>query len=97
MVATGSFTLDLEEVAGNNTVIASSTFSAIPSATSTRATMAFTDGTLQNASSLLVDYDGNGTTDFSQSKIGEEVVFDVTPPEAIITSDPISQDTDHRD
>ncbi len=90
--ATGSFTLDIQEIDGINTVTASSTLSAIPSATSTTATMAFTDGTIQNASPLLLDYDGNGTTDFSlQSKIGEDVVFDITPPEATITFDPALQ------
>ncbi|MCR4306713.1 MAG: right-handed parallel beta-helix repeat-containing protein [Candidatus Yonathbacteria bacterium] len=90
--ATGSFTLDLEEINGNNTILASSTLSAIPSATSTTATMAFTDGTLQNASSLLLDYDGNGTTDFTlKSKIGETIVFDITPPEALISFSPNTQ------
>lgn len=90
--ATGSFTLDLEEIDGSSTVTASSTFAAIPSATSTRATMAFTDGTLQGASPLLLDYDGDGATDFSlNSKIGEEVVLDTTPPEATLTFDPVSQ------
>lgn len=90
--AAGSFTLDMQEIDGNNAITASSTLAAIPSATSTRATMAFTDGTLQNASPLLLDYDGNGTTDFSlKPKLGEEVIFDTTPPEAIIAFDPVSQ------
>lgn len=90
--ATGSFALDMQEMDGSNTVIASSTLSAIPSATSTKATMAFTDGTIQNASPLLLDYDGNGVIDFSlQPKAGKEVVFDITPPEATMTFDPVSQ------
>lgn len=90
--AAGSFTLDMQEIDGINAVTASSTFSAIPSATSTKATMAFTDGTIQNASPLLLDYDGNGITDFSlNSKIGKTVVFDIMPPEAVVTFDPISQ------
>ena len=38
--ATGSFTLDLQEINGNNAITASSTLSAIPSATSTKATIA---------------------------------------------------------
>ncbi|MDO8231924.1 MAG: DNRLRE domain-containing protein [bacterium] len=89
--ATGSFTLDMQEIDGSNAIIASSTFSAIPSATSTTATISFTDGTLQGATPLLLDYDGNGTTDFSlSSKIGKTVVFDITPPEAVITFDPVS-------
>ena len=90
--AAGSFTLNIEEIDGSNIVIASSTLSAIPSATSTQATMAFPDGTLQNAEPLLLDYDGDGATDFLlKSEIGKEVVFDITPPEATITFDPVSQ------
>lgn len=88
----GSFTLDMQEIDGHNAIVASSTLSAIPSATSTKATMIFADGTLQSASSLLVDYDGNGITDFSlESKMGEETVFDMTPPEATLAFDPVSQ------
>ena len=91
--ATDSFTLDMQEIDGNNAITASSTLSAIPSATSTKATMEFTDGTIQNASPLLLDYDGDGTTDFSlNSKIGKTVVFDITPPEAVITFDPVLQE-----
>lgn len=90
--ATGSFTLDMEELDGLNNVTASTIFSAIPSATSTTATISFPNGTLETATSLLVDYDGNGTTDFSlKSKIGEEIVFDITPPEATLTFDPLLQ------
>lgn len=90
--ATGSFTLDMQEIDGNNTITTSSTFSAIPSATSTMATISFTDGTLQSATPLLLDYDGNGTIDFSlNSKIGKTVVFDITPPEAVLTFDPFLQ------
>ncbi len=91
--AMGSFTLDIEEIDGNNTVTASSTFSAIPSTASTEATMEFPDGTLQNAEPLLLDYDGNGMTDFLlKSEIGKEIVFDTTPPEATLAFDPISQE-----
>ncbi|MDO8482023.1 MAG: hypothetical protein Q7S75_02995 [bacterium] len=89
---TGSFTLDMQEVDGNNVITASSTVSAIPSATSTTATIFFNDGTLQSASPLLIDYDGNGATDFSlKPEIGETLVFDITPPEATITFDTVSQ------
>lgn len=84
--ASGSFTLDMEELDGLNTVVASTTFSAVPSATSTIATISFPDGTLQNATPLLVDYDNNGITDFTLHPIiGKEVVFDTTPPEAHIS------------
>lgn len=90
--ATGSFTLDMEETDGNNTIIASSTFSAVPTATSTRAVIQFTDGTLQNASPLLVDYMGDGNTKFTLTpKIGEVVTFDTTPPEATVSFSTITQ------
>lgn len=84
--ASGSFTLDVQELDGLNTVVASTTFSAIPSATSTTATISFPDGTLQTATPLLVDYDNNGITDFTlRPSIGKEVIFDTTPPEARIS------------
>lgn len=90
--ASGSFTLDLQEIDGHDAVVASSTLSAVPSATSTRATMALADGTIGNASPLRVDYDGDGTADFSlQPKAGRTTVFDLTPPEAVIALDPLSQ------
>lgn len=81
--ASGSFTLDMQEIDGINTVVASSTLSAIPSATSTRAIISFPDGTLETSTPLTVDYDNNGTTDFTiNPKLGKETVFDVIPPEA---------------
>lgn len=43
---------------------------------------------IENASPLIVDYDGNGTADITLlAKEGEEVIYvpDITPPEAIIT------------
>lgn len=74
--ASGSLTLDIEELDGSNTVTSSSTIFGVPSATSTKATMSFALGTLQSASSLAVDYDGNGSTDFSLTpKIGDSVTF----------------------
>lgn len=84
--ATGSFTLDMQEIDGANAVIASSTLSAIPSATSTLATISLPDGVLETATPLAVDYDGEGTADFTVApKEGETVVFDTTPPEARIS------------
>ena len=84
--ASGSFTLDMQELDGLNNITASTTFSAIPSATSTTATMSFPNGTLQTATPLLVDYDGSGTIDFTlHPSLGKEVIFDITPPEARIS------------
>jgi hypothetical protein len=81
--ASGIFTLEVNEVDGDTTV-ASTTFLSIPTSTSTKATMDFTDGTIANASSLIVDEDGNDTTDFSLApKVGDFVTLpppDLTPP-----------------
>ncbi|MDO8566232.1 MAG: hypothetical protein Q7S04_03555 [Candidatus Moranbacteria bacterium] len=76
----GSFTLEVQEVTGD-TVTATTTFSGIPSSADTQATMDFSDGTIADASALTVDYDGNGTADFSlEPSPGETVLFDITPP-----------------
>lgn len=85
--AEGSFTLVIQEINGLNEITASSTIEAIPSATSTKATMQFTAGTLQSATPLLVDYDGDGNTDFTITPIvGETVGLDTTPPEVRISA-----------
>lgn len=81
--ASGSFTLDMQEIDGNNNIISSSTISAVPTATSTTAKISFPNGTLETATPLTVDYDNNGTIDFTIiPKLGKETVFDVIPPEA---------------
>jgi|GEM_PF-1521682 len=88
--ASGSFTLDVKEMQGE-IITASTTFSGIPSATTTRVTMDFTDGTIANAGALKVDEDGNGTTDFALTPKAGEVItlpavpIDITPPEVQIT------------
>ncbi len=67
-------------------ITASTTFSAIPSATSTTATISFPNGTIETATPLIVDYDNNGTIDFIlHPSIGNEVIFDIRPPEASIS------------
>jgi hypothetical protein len=59
----GSFTLDVQSVNGN-TYLASTTFAAVPVATGTIATINLSPSVSPTASStLLVDSDGNGTTD----------------------------------
>lgn len=66
--AEGSFTLEMEELYGNN-LIATSTFSAIPTSTSTLATITFTEGSLQNAGALQVDYNGDSIVDLTYTPI----------------------------
>lgn len=64
-IASGSFTLDVDEVQGN-TVLASTVFEGVPNSTSTKVTLSVSSTTPVTASStLLVDFDGNGTTDAS--------------------------------
>ncbi len=71
----GSFALDIESVNGNS-VLATTTFAAVPVATSTIATLTLTATTSPTASStLLVDSDGNGTNDITiRSKQGSMVL-----------------------
>ena len=82
---TGSFALDVEEQDGN-TVVATTTFAAIPSATSTLATLIIDPAIDSTASgTLVVDYSGNGTADTVYHAIQGAMVFpDLTPPEAVI-------------
>ncbi|MEK9151120.1 MAG: hypothetical protein AAB547_00640 [Patescibacteria group bacterium] len=82
---TGSFTLEVQEVSGGE-VTETTTFSAIPASPDTEVTMNFSDGTIENASPLTVDYDGDGTTDFSLApKPGETVTIDTLAPTTTAT------------
>jgi len=91
--ASGSFTLDMEEWQGD-ILMASTTFAAIPSATSTVATMNVLENEgVVGASSLCVDENGDGTTDMTLApKIGETVFPDMIPPEAKISADTATKD-----
>ena len=83
----GSFDLDIALKQGDST-LATTTFASIPTATTTVASISFGDGTIENASPLVVDYDGNGTTDITlTAKEGENVPYvpDIIAPEATIT------------
>ena len=64
----GSFTLDLEEKNGD-TLVARHTYSAIPSASTTRVSVDISDTASLATALVEVDFDGNGTTD---------VVYDTT-------------------
>lgn len=90
--ATGSFTLDMEEVLGD-TVTASTTFAGIPSATSTVATITLPQGNIASASSLVVDENGDGAIDLSIiPKQGGVTLPDFTSPEAVISFSTSTQD-----
>jgi hypothetical protein len=79
--ATGSFTLDMEEVVGD-TVTASTTFAGIPSSVGTVATITIPDGNIANSSALSVDENGDGTADLTLvPKLGDVV----TLPRPILT------------
>lgn len=80
----GSFALNVEDQRGN-VVVATTTFAAIPSATSTIATLAISPGIDPTASSTLqVDYNGDGIVDSDYKAQRDKLVLpDLTPPEAI--------------
>jgi pimeloyl-ACP methyl ester carboxylesterase len=69
----GSFTLNIEELEGG-VLVATTTFSGIPSSASTSVVIAFPDGTIENAGDLTVDYEGDGVTDFALAPEGSEEV-----------------------
>ncbi|MBP9757130.1 MAG: hypothetical protein KBD06_00860 [Candidatus Pacebacteria bacterium] len=84
--ANGSYTLEIREVSENSTV-ASTIFTGLPSSTSTHVVMNFPDGSIENATELQVDYDGNGDIDSSFRPVLGGVVepeTDVISPEAIL-------------
>ena len=84
--ASGSFTLNVESVNWNNT-LATTTFAAVSSATSTIATLSvdpLVDPAVQ--STLQVDFNGDGIVDRTlQAKQGSTVLPDVVAPEAILS------------
>lgn len=86
----GSFTLEMQEAEGDN-IVATAVFAGIPSSSDTKVTMNVIDGTIQSASPLEIDYDGDNTVDFSlEPKVGETVSLhplDQTPPEVKIFFD----------
>jgi hypothetical protein len=83
-ISSGSFDLDIKETLGNN-IVATTTFASIPSATSTTVSMSFTDGTIENASVLSIDYQSDGQVDETiEPVVGETVTLpplDLIAPE----------------
>ncbi|MCK9352194.1 MAG: hypothetical protein M0P76_05405 [Candidatus Pacebacteria bacterium] len=65
----GSFTFDIEEISGDDTITASSTFADIPVTSATIATIVI--GSMQNTGILQLDIEGDGIIDFSISPLQE--------------------------
>ncbi|OHA88998.1 MAG: hypothetical protein A2829_02185 [Candidatus Zambryskibacteria bacterium RIFCSPHIGHO2_01_FULL_43_60] len=76
---TGSFTLEIEQIQGNQ-VVGTTTYSAIPSSTTTIATVEVSGDTILETGDLMVNYDGDDTIDFTLSPVeGEEVSLPTAP------------------
>jgi hypothetical protein len=93
----GSFTLEIAQVDGGQ-VQATTTLSAIPSGTTTIATMVVNDGTISAAGPLNLDYDGNGSTDLSvEPVVGEKVTLPDEPVAEPTVAELVSQFTTYID
>jgi hypothetical protein len=84
--SSGSFTLDVDSLNGDST-LDTTTFAAVPSATSTVATIDIDPASSPTSNGILkVDFNGDGITDRTlRAQQGSIVLPDITPPEAIIT------------
>ncbi len=83
-VSDGSFTLDAEEMQGT-TVIASTTFAAVPTLANTLAHLDIAAGGNVASSTLAVDENGDGVVDLVlRAESGAVVTPDFTPPEAVV-------------
>ncbi len=80
----GSFTLEVSEIRDGE-VVATSTYSAIPSATSTVAKIAYSGTIVATSSVMTVDYDGNGEVDATYTATEGEVVQQPDDPYAYTT------------
>lgn len=89
----GSFSLDIDSIEGD-TVTSSTRFSAIPSSTTTTATLDIpADGSISATTPLKVDFNGDGTKDADIiPKSGEETIYDSTPPELKVIFDLVKKD-----
>ncbi|MCL9971872.1 MAG: PxKF domain-containing protein, partial [Candidatus Pacebacteria bacterium] len=70
--AGGSFILDVQEVLGNS-IVNQVSFVGIPTTENTEVSISFPDGTIENATPLEIDKNGDGTADFSISTTDTEV------------------------
>lgn len=88
--ASGSFTLDAEEVGGNG-VIASTTFAGIPSVVGTVVTMSVPQGSISNFGALVVDENNDGHPDITlHAKEGSVVMLDTSPPTSTFSAQGIA-------
>ncbi|HQU07812.1 MAG TPA: alpha/beta hydrolase [Candidatus Paceibacterota bacterium] len=79
-LASGTFSLDIEESSGD-AVTASSTIANVPTTANTTVTMRVTSG-ISTLSPMTIDENGDGTIDATVTpKLGQTVVFDTVPPE----------------
>jgi pimeloyl-ACP methyl ester carboxylesterase len=89
--ASGSFSLGIEKLEGD-TIIASTTYSAIPSSTSTVVTLDLPPnvnlGVQGTSSPLKIDFNGDGVVDTQIiARLNQETVYDATPPEVELSFD----------
>lgn len=81
---TGTFTLNIDELNGDN-MVASTTFKNLPTTSDTRVEIG-TDSGVASLSPLLLDKNGDGTTDASLApKLNDIVTLDETPPVSVLT------------
>ncbi|MBM3272433.1 hypothetical protein FJY94_04125, partial [Candidatus Kaiserbacteria bacterium] len=85
-LASGSFTLDVEETQGD-TVTASTTFAGIPSSPATVVTITIPQDTgIASSTGLFVDENGDGAADMHlPAQEGGVATPDITPPEAVFS------------
>ncbi len=87
----GSFTLELEE-SRNGKVVASSTFSAIPSITNTKVSMIVDGGSLGDVDDLVVDYNNDKEPDITlEVSTGTVVSLPTKPTPSPLTKDLIQK------
>ncbi len=83
--ASGSFTLDVETLSGD-TVTASTTFEAVPTATTTKAVIDWNPQAGITSSTIKIDFNGDNVVDVSLAPaINGTVLYDTTPPEAVFS------------
>jgi parallel beta-helix repeat protein len=84
--ASGSFTLDIETLVGD-TVTASTTFEAVPTATTTKANIVWDPQTeISSSTALNIDFNADNVVDVSLPSTPDgTTLYDVTPPEVAIS------------